>query len=65
MKHINKQDITRSHDLTVEEIKALSLFSHFNDEQATEVIHAIKGFVQIVTEHYLKDHKNHNNTTDF
>ena len=40
-------DLTRTHDLTIEEIKACSAFADFTDEQAKEVIETIMRFTKI------------------
>ena len=55
MKHINRENITRKHDLTVEEIKSYPMFAYFTDEQAAEVVATIKKFVEIVLEYYKKE----------
>ena len=55
MKHINSEDITRKHDLTVEEVKSFPMFAHFTDEQAMEVIRTLKTFVDIALYCYKKE----------
>lgn len=40
-------DMARIHDLTIEEIKACSLFADLTDEQAKEIIDCIKQFTLI------------------
>lgn len=65
MKYINKEDVTRKHDVTVEEVKAIPMFAHFTDVQAKEVIQTIKTFVKIALEYYKTQQKNNDNTTDF
>jgi len=47
-------DRTRTHDLTIEEIRACPEFSDFTDEQAKEVVETIKTFAKIVFDYYQK-----------
>ncbi|GGC28300.1 hypothetical protein GCM10011386_20420 [Parapedobacter defluvii] len=65
MKYVDKEDITRKHDLTIEEVKSLPMFSHFTDEQAEEAIRTIKTFVEIALEYHKKEKENHGEMTDF
>lgn len=65
MKHINKENITRKHDLTVEEIKSYPMFARFTDEQAAEVIATIKKFVEIVLEYYKKEQEKQGKSVGF
>lgn len=65
MKYVDKEDITRKHDLSVEELKSLPMFAHFSDEQAEEAIGTIKTFVNIAFDYYKKDKKNQDKTSDF
>lgn len=55
MKYVDKEDIARKHDLTVEEVKSFPMFAHFTDEQAAEVVAAIKNFVEIALKCYKKE----------
>lgn len=65
MKYVEKEDITRKHDLTAEELKSLPMFAHFTDEQAREAIDTIKTFVDIAFNYYKKDKEKQGNDTDF
>ncbi|WP_028297925.1 hypothetical protein [Olivibacter sitiensis] len=65
MKYVDKEDITRKHDLTVEELKSLPMFAHFTDDEAKEAISTIKTFVDIALDYYKKDKEKQGNTTDF
>ena len=65
MKYVKKEDITRKHDVTVEEVKAIPMFAHFTDEQAKEVIQTVKTFVKIVFECYKKQQEKQGKSTDF
>jgi hypothetical protein len=48
-------DRNRTHDLTIEEVKAITAFQHFTDQEAAEVIEMIKVFTKIVCDFYKKD----------
>jgi len=52
MKNDTKIDCSRTSDLTIEEIKACSLFSHLTDQEAEEVIRTLKIFTKIVYDFY-------------
>ncbi|OYD43650.1 hypothetical protein [Sphingobacterium cellulitidis] len=65
MKYVKKEDITRRHDVTVEEVKSIPMFAHFTDEQAKEVIDTVKIFVEIALDCYRKQQENQGNTADF
>lgn len=65
MKYVNKEDITRKHDLTVEELKSFPMFAHFTNEQAEEAIGTIKTFVNIAFNYYKKDKEKQGNCSDF
>lgn len=65
MKYINKEDITRKHDLTIAEVKSFPMFADFTDEQAAEVVVTIKKFVEIVLECYRKEQEKQGNSVDF
>lgn len=65
MKYVDKEDITRKHDLTAEELKSLPMFTHFTDEQAEDAIDTIKTFVDIAFNYYKKDKEKQGNDTDF
>ena len=54
MKYVDKKEITRKHDLTVEEVKSFSLFANVTNKQAQEVIRTIRVFVEIVLDYYKK-----------
>ncbi|MGJ1311694.1 hypothetical protein ACS126_06485 [Sphingobacterium lactis] len=64
MKYVKKEDITRKHDVTVQEVKAIPMFAHFTDEQAEEVIRTVKTFVEIALECYKKQKENQGKNTD-
>lgn len=65
MKYVKKEDITRKHDVTVEEVKAIPMFAQFTDEQAREVIDTVKIFVEIALDCYRKQQENKGNSADF
>ena len=65
MKYVDKKEITRKHDLTVEEVKSFPLFANVTNEQAQEVIHTIRIFVEIVLDHYKKQQQKQEKSTDF
>lgn len=65
MKYVDKEDLTRKHDLTAEELKSLPMFAHFTDEQAEDAIDTIKTFVDIAFNYYKKDKEKQGNDTDF
>lgn len=65
MKDFKGLDLTRKHDITVEEVKSFPLFAHFSDEQADEVVRAIKKFVDIALYCYKKEKENQGETIDF
>ena len=48
-------DQTRVHDITIEEVKACSLFAHLTDEEAQEVITTIKRFSLIIYHCYQRE----------
>jgi hypothetical protein len=50
-------DYSRTHDLTIEEVKACPMFAHLTDEQAEEVIETIKLLSKIAYDFYKKDLK--------
>ena len=60
MEELKEIDITRKHDLTIEELRAHYLFAHFTDDQLIEVITTIKKLTEIAFSIYL----NQNNTND-
>ena len=47
MEKLKELDITRKHDLTIEELKAHHLFAHLTDEQLIEIITTIKKLTEI------------------
>jgi len=57
MKRDANIDYARTHDLTIEEIKACPLFAHFTDNQAQEVIDTLKLFTKITYDIYKKEGK--------
>lgn len=65
MKYINKEDIARKHDLTVEEVKSFPMFANVTDEQAQEIIRTIRIFVEIALDYYEKQKQNQDKSTDF
>lgn len=54
-KHIDGFDITRTHDLTIDEIKSVSMFAHFTDEQGTEAVRTLKAFIEIALDAHLRE----------
>lgn len=52
---INANEITREHDLTLEEVKSMPMFAHFSDDQAQEVIFTIKRFSEIIFKYHQKN----------
>ena len=58
MKSFNGIDHTREHDITIEEVKACAMFAHFTDEEAMEVIRALKQFTEISYNFYQKKKAN-------
>lgn len=65
MKYLDRGDIARKHDLTTEEVKSFPMFAHFTDEQAAEVVVAIKKFVEIVLECYKKEKEKQGESAGF
>ena len=65
MKYVDKEEIKRKHDLTVEEVKSFPLFANVTNEQAQEVIHTIRIFVEIVLDYYKKQQQKQGKSTDF
>jgi len=65
MKYVDKEEITRKHDLTVEEVKSFPLFANVTNEQAQEVIRTIRIFVEIVLDYYKKQQQKQGKITDF
>lgn len=55
---INKEEINRQHDLTIEEVKSFPMFAQFSDEQAQEVITTIKKFSEIIYKSHQKSQNN-------
>jgi len=41
-------DYGRTHDLSIDEVKACPAFAHFTDAQAQEVIETLKSFTKIM-----------------
>ncbi len=58
MKRGTDIDYARIHDLTIEEVKACTPFSHFTDQEAKEVIETLKVFAKIAYDFYKKEAKN-------
>jgi hypothetical protein len=62
-----KIDYTRKHDLTIEEVRACSMFKDLTEEQVKEVIQTLKQYATIAYELYenqqimLKNSKNGTN----
>lgn len=54
-------DRKRNSDLTVEEVKACSMFKHLTDEQAEEVVQTLKRFSEIIFHYYLLEKHSANN----
>jgi len=51
---LKNNEHTRHHDITIEEVKACSIFSHLTDQEAQEVVETIKLFTKIVYDFYKK-----------
>jgi hypothetical protein len=51
-------DYTQSHDLSIEEVKACSIFAHMTDEDAEEIVKTLKIFTKIAYDVYKKDTEN-------
>lgn len=49
-----QQNFKGDENITIEQVKACKIFSHFTDEQAQEVVDVIKSFTRIVYEHYQR-----------
>lgn len=47
-------DFKRTNDITIEEVKACSIFAHLTDEEALEVIETLKLFTKIAYDVYKK-----------
>ncbi|WP_121812863.1 hypothetical protein [Mucilaginibacter kameinonensis] len=60
MEELKEIDITRKHDLTIEELRAYCLFANFTDGQLIEIIATIKKLTKIA----FSIHLNQNNTND-
>ena len=58
-------DYRREHDLTVEEIKASSIFEHLTDAEADEVITTLKTLAEIAFDCYKKVVKNDGKSDNF
>lgn len=52
--HLKDIDRNRRHDITIEEVKACSIFMHLTDEQALDVINTVKQLTVIAYEFYQK-----------
>lgn len=50
-----KYDYNRTHDITIEEVKACPMFAHLTDEEAREVVETLKQFTVIVYNFYQKN----------
>ena len=50
-------DITRTHDVTIDEIKACQMFAHLSDEEAQAVIAALKTLSLVAFECVENDKK--------
>ena len=52
-------DYQRLHDITIEEVKACPTLAHLTDEEAEEVIVALKQFTKITYDYYKKMRESH------
>jgi hypothetical protein len=52
------ESYSRTHDITVEEVKKLESFKHWDSEKATELVRIIKTFTQIAYNIYKKQENN-------
>jgi uncharacterized protein YfbU (UPF0304 family) len=55
MGKLKGSQITRQHDLTIDEVKACKIFQNLTDEQALEVIDTLKKFTVIVYNFYVNN----------
>lgn len=62
MKRNKDTDYSRSHDLTIKEIKACSVFQHLTDDEAQRVIETLKLFAKIAYDFYKKEAETCGNT---
>lgn len=44
MENLDNLNFSRLNDITIQEVKALSMFKHFSDGEAEEVIRTLKRF---------------------
>jgi hypothetical protein len=54
-------DYARTNDLTIDEIKACSVFDHVTNEEAGEIIETLKLFTKIAYDVYKKEQMTHEN----
>jgi hypothetical protein len=54
MESITAGDMVRMHDITIEEVKAVPMFSHFSDEEAQEVVDTFKLLANIILKYHEK-----------
>jgi hypothetical protein len=64
MKRDTDIDYSRSHDLTIEEVKACSVFQHLTDDEAKEAIETLKLFTKIAYDFYKKEAKKYGNADE-
>jgi len=64
MKREANIDYARTHDLTIEEVKACPSFAHFTDSQALEVIETLKKFTKIAYDYYKNPNISLENCTE-
>jgi flagellar motor switch protein FliG len=55
MGKLKSKEITRQHDLTIDEVKACKIFQHLSDEQAAEVAATLKDFTVIIYNFYVNN----------
>ena len=53
-----REDLERTHDLSIDEIRACEAYKNFTDEQAQRLIETLKAFTQIVFEYNQKKSAN-------
>jgi hypothetical protein len=57
-------DYSRTHDITIGEVKACLLFAHLTDSEAKDIVETLKLFTKIAYDFYKKEHKNHGNAIE-
>nr|WP_121270959.1 hypothetical protein [Pedobacter schmidteae] len=58
MEYITAGDLVRMHDITIEEVKAVPVFSGFSNEEAQEVVDTFKLLANIILKYHEKSEAN-------